>query len=422
VHADRHAVTLMDYDALIAIAVALGLGLLVGLEREWAGNHLAGIRTFPLLTVLGAVLALPFEALPWMAPAGLLAVAGVLVAGYYVRTTRTDRGAGLTTAAAALAMYGAGVALGVGRVELGLLVGGAVALLLHWKRPMHELVERIGENDMRAVARMVLIALVVLPVLPDEAYDPYGVVNPFEIWLVVVLICGISLAGYLAYRFLGRTAGTLVGGLLGGLISSTATTVSYARISANRPAAGRVAALVIMIASTIVFVRVFVELAVVAPGIVFDMLPQLAAMAGWMLLIALVMWWRVPAGDAVGQGDIDDPLQIKAAVVFGLLYVAVLLAVAITERHLGGEGLYVVAGLSGLTDMDAITLSTAQMVDKGRLDVGTGWRMILIGAMANLLFKGCAVALLGGRRAALHVGVAFGLSIAGGVALLLLWP
>jgi uncharacterized membrane protein (DUF4010 family) len=293
--------------------------------------------------------------------------------------------------------------------------------LLQWKQPLHSFVGRFSEADIRAIFQLVLIALVILPVLPNRSYGPYGVLNPFEIWLMVVLIVGISVGGYIAYKFLGARAGTLLGAVLGGLISSTAATVSYSRRSRHAPETATMATFVIMIASTIVFGRVVFEIAVVAPEILSQVVPPLAVMMVTMGAIAAALYW-MRRGEAAEIPIDEDPSQLKAAIVFGLLYAAVLFAVAAVKEHFDDRGLYIVAALSGLTDMDAITLSTAQLIKRNDLSVDTGWRMILIGALSNLVFKCGAVAMLGHRKLLLRVSLAFGISLAVGVLLLICWP
>jgi uncharacterized membrane protein (DUF4010 family) len=412
----------MDLVVVQKLALALGLGLLVGLQREWSAHALAGIRTFALITVLGAFLALLSESVGgWLVVVGLVAVTVSITTGTLIHYLASKEVPGLTTEVAALVMYAVGVALGYGQFAVGLTVGGGVAVLLQWKQPLHALVGRFGETDIRAIFQLVLIALVILPVLPDQAYGPYGVLNPFEIWLMVVLIVGISVGGYIAYKFLGARAGTLLGAVLGGLISSTAATVSYSRRSRHVPDTATMASCVIMIASTIVFGRVLFEIAVVAPEILPRVVPPLAVMVLAMLLISAALYrMRGPQADQIPLDE--DPSQLKAAIVFGLLYAAVLFAVAAVRENFDERGLYAVAALSGLTDMDAITLSTAQLIKRQELTVDVGWRMILIGALSNLIFKGAAVAVLGHRRLLLRVAAAFGISLLVGILLLVFWP
>nr|HOP41744.1 DUF4010 domain-containing protein [Geobacteraceae bacterium] len=267
---------------------------------------------------------------------------------------------GPTTEVAGLLMFTVGALLRVGLTTEAIAISGAVALLLHWKKYLHGFVHRIGGSEIRAVFRLVLIALVILPLLPDQSFGHYDVLNPFRIWLMVVLIVGISLSGYLASRYLGSRTGLVVSGILGGLISSTATTVSYSRRSKLDSEGSAMAALVTMIASTIVFVRVAFEVAVVAPSIILRVMPPFGLMFLWMTLIAVTAAARTRRVSSVGP-EPKDPTNLLAAVLFGGLYALVLLAVAAAKEYFGDRGLYLVAALSGLTDIDAITLSTAHI-------------------------------------------------------------
>ena len=419
---------------LLHLAIALGLGLLIGLEREWSTDEIAGIRTFPLIAVFGVLCAKLGETFGgWMIAAGLLGLAVVLVLGdlakfNLARLPEGETGArridpGVTTEVSALLTFVLGAALAQGLVTEAVVTGGGMAALLHWKKPLHGFVETIGEGDVKAIIRLILIALVIAPILPNKSFGPYDVINPFEIWLMVVLIEGITLGAYVVSRLLGTRTGTILAGGLGGMISSTATSASYARRTRDAPDETPIAAVVVIIASTVVFVRVGIELAVVAPETLQVAGPPLATMMLWMACVSLaaLFFLRGGGGDPLEERH-DPPSELGTAIIFGLLYALVLLGVAAAKEHLGEGALYAVAVLSGLTDMDAITLSTAQMIQSDRLEAGFGWRLILVGAMANLVFKSVIVAMLGHRRLAGRVAVLFTLSLAGGVAILLLWP
>jgi uncharacterized membrane protein (DUF4010 family) len=414
----------MEMTVLPQLAVATGLGLLVGLQRQRTVDEVAGVRTFPLITLLGLTLALLSDLYGgWVLAAGLLAILALIVAGNVARWRgQPVPDAGITTEVAALVMYGVGAAVGAGLTVPAVVTTGLVAALLHWKDPLHDLAARMGDADFDAVVRFVLIALVILPALPDRDYGPFDVLNPFEIWLMVVLIVGISLAGYVAFKLFGTRGGAIVAGILGGLISSTATSVSYARRSAEQPDRSPAAAVVVTVASMVVFARVLVEIAVVAPGIFLRTAPPLAALGGLMLVLALVLLARAPGDRAAEAQDPEPPSDLTSAILFGALYAAVLFAVSFARAYLGSGGLYAVAALSGLTDMDAITLSTAQLVKGGALSAETGWRLILVGSMTNLVFKAGVVAALGHPRLRRRVFAVFGVAVVGGLAILLLWP
>ncbi len=423
------------WDALQRLGVAIGLGLLVGLQREWVEKQIAGIRTFALISALGAFMALLSPSLgPWPIAAGAIAVAAMLITGNLVsyinaRPSSTPappeptkpHHAGQTTEIAALVMYAIGAYCLVGHLLLAVVSGGAVAVLLHYREPLHTFTRRIKPHDISAIMQFVLIALVVLPILPNKAYGPFQVINPHKIWLMVVLIVGMGLVGYVMYELFGSRAGALLGGLLGGLISSTATTASYARRSRDMPASATLAAIVIMIASTVAFVRVVMLVGIVAPGTLPHMAAPLAAMFVFMALLSgvIALFVRSDKAELPTHGN---PSDIKAALVFGALYAIVIFAVAATKHYFGNQALYVVASVSGLTDMDAITLSTAQLVQDGRLAHDIGWRLILIAAMSNLIFKAGIAAVVGNRQLAGRVSLLYGIAFALGLGILFFWP
>ncbi len=405
------------------IGIALGLGLLVGFQREWKKDDVAGIRTFALITVLGALSAklaetyTPYGA--WILAAGLIALTGMLVLANVAKFRKGHDDPGLTTEAAVLLMYLVGAAVVAGHTGAAVLVGGITAVLLQWKRPLHQFARGMDEAETRAIVRLVLIGLVILPILPNETYGPYDVLNPFRIWLMVVLIVGISLTAYIVSKLVGSHIGTLAAGVFGGLISSTATTVGYSRRARDSTGGMATPAVVIVIASTVVFARVVFEIALVAPTILRQTAPPLLTMMGWMAVLSL-------GGYFIARKRLHEPEEqkppsdIRAAIVFALLYAVVIFAIAwATEKD---SGQYLVAALSGLTDMDAITLSTAQLVGSNRMDADLGWRLILVGGMANLVFKSGVILAMGGRRLLMWLLPPFTAALIGGALILWLWP
>ncbi len=408
----------------LRLGIALALGLLVGLERERSAAPLAGVRTFPLVVLLGALGALlaPLAG-SWLPGAALVALALTVVVGDLLRLRDgpSDH-PGITTEVALLLMFLVGVGIGAGMLEPCIALAGSVALLLRWKERLHSLARRLSEEDLLVLFRFVLIALVVLPVLPDRAYGPFEVLNPHEIWWMVVLIVGIGLATYVVYRLFGQRAGTLLAGILGGLISSTATTVSYARRSRAAPAQAALSALVVLIASTVVFARVAALILFAAPTHAAALLPPLLVLCAVFALLALVAWLRRTSGE-VPPEHAEQAAELRPALLFGLVYAAVLFSVAAARHYAQGSGaLFGVAALSGLTDVDAITLSTARMVDAGRLDESTAWRLVVVATLSNLVCKGVIAFALGGRAFGARLALFFALGIGAGALLLALWP
>jgi len=406
------------------LGLAVVLGLFVGLQRERSGDHarIAGIRTFPLITLLGAITALLAPAVGgWIVAAALLGVVASLVTGNFILLrTGAPAEAGMTTEIAALAMFGVGALLVVGDTVVAMAIGAVVVLLLHAKQVLHGLAAKLGENDVRAIMQFVLIAFIILPLVPDRTLGPYGAINLRIVWLMVVLVTGISLAGCIAARFFGGRTGALATGLIGGLISSTATTVANAKRAAAAPEASGAALLVILLASCVSMVRVLVELWAVAAASFWAMALPIFVLLGVRLLTVGFVWLRV-GRDAQGLPPEASPGDIKAALLFGGLFAAVLLISTIARHRMGEGGLFAVAAISGLTDMDAITLSAGRMVTSDGLSPSNAWRAVVVALMSNTVFKSAAVAVLGPRRLALQVAAADGVLMAASVALLALW-
>ena len=412
------------------LGIAFLLGLLVGLQREHSAAGIAGMRTFPLITILGAVAAvLAREFGGWLLAAGLIGIAAV-IAVHSPRVSRTDARVGTTTDVTMLVMYAVGALVVVGPMSVAVAVGGLVAVLLQFKPELHGFAQRLGDQDLRAIMQFVLITCIILPVLPQRTlafwpnppYDQLNVLNPFEIWLMVVLIVGMSLGGYILYKFLGADVGILIGGILGGAISSTATTVSYARMVRREPALLCSASVVVMIATTVSCLRVIAGVALVTTA---APTPQfLVTVAGPMLCLALlslvpaILLWLRKSNRVAPMPEQDNPTELKSALVFGVMYAGVLLALAAAKAWIGRDGLYVVAGLSGLTEMDAITLSTARLSLHDPGVAVQGWRMIVLAVMANMVSKAALAGLLGGWRLWLRLSLLFAIPAAGGAAML----
>lgn len=412
----------MDFLLLQQLAVSFGLGLLLGLERERKDASIGGIRTFPIISLFGTVCAHIGQVFGgWIVAAGLLALAGIVIFANFAKMKSGDFDPGATTEVAMLLLYALGVLIVAEGMAAALVVGGVLALLLHMKKPLHDFAATVGERDMRAIMQFVLLSLVILPVLPHDDFGPYGVWNPFKLWLMVVLIVGLSLTGYVAYKIFGARAGATLGGVIGGMVSSTATTVSFARRAATQEALAPLAAFVILIASCISLVRVLVEIAAVAAGSFLQLAPPLAALLGICLLVTGGLYF-LGGRSKTGMPEQKNPAELKSALVFGALYALVLLAVAAGREYFGSAGLYVVAAISGLTDMDAITLSTAQLANSGSVDHRTAWQSILIAAAANFVFKFGVVAALGSAALTWRVGAAFAVVLAGAGSLFWLWP
>lgn len=422
----RTYIEVMNYTDLTTLGITFGLGLLVGLQRQRTGQKMAGIRTFTLIGVLGTVtgfMTRDFEN-PFILPIFGIALAALLITANVLKLkTNDETDVGQTTEVAVLLMFALGAYLVLGNQVIAIIVGAAMAILLYVKDKMHGFIDKLKDKDISAIMTFVGISLIVLPILPDKTYGPLDVLNPNNIWLMVVLIVGISVIGYFIYKFVGKKTGIISNGILGGLISSTATTISYARKTSKVKSVDTIAAFIITVASAISLVRVLIEVGVVIP----DNLPQiilpvivefLILLIGSVFLFYLIN--KEEKGDTMPEPE--NPAQFKSALIFGLLYGLILLAVAFTKQEFGNEALYAVAIISGLTDVDAITLSLSQLIKRGSLDTSLGWKLILLAALSNLLFKGVMAASLGTKKLAKLIAICFGISICSGLLIIWLWP
>ncbi|HYE62158.1 MAG TPA: MgtC/SapB family protein [Phycisphaerales bacterium] len=436
-------------ESIQVLAISMGLGGIVGLQREWAESNIAGIRTFPLITVLGTIAGLLFG---FNQPLGItmivICMVGVIAAsmlGNYLRARpwlpppapnplgsvprKEKTGSGITTEMAILVMYAVGVYLAfgyaTGHTVIAVAVTGAVVLLLYAKDLLHKFVSSLGATDVHGIMQFILLACIILPVLPNQGYGPFEVLNPRNIWLVVVLVVGISLMGYIAYRLVGERAGTVLSGLIGGMISSTATTASFARITRDQQDsnghAARTALVAIMLASAMVFIRLFLELSATAPNYLWTIFAPLLAIGIATAILALILF--VSSRD--NQQSLpqqQNPTNLRAAFLFALIYAAVSLGAAYAQEHLGSRGLYAVAAISGLSDMDAITLSSGRAVTEGRMEPHQATRAIAIALISSMAMKVIICGVLGSPALLRRAVLVFALNAAAAVAVILFWP
>jgi uncharacterized membrane protein (DUF4010 family) len=412
----------MSTDTYVDLAIALGLGLLIGLQKERAGSLIAGLRTFALVSVFGAVAALVSRASgPWVIVAGLLAITTLTVVGNVLSRQAGSVDPGQTTEVAIILTFLLGALVVIGPRAGAIVLGATVAVLIHLRDELHGWVAKLSDRDVRAMMQFVVVSLIVLPVLPDDSFGPYDVLNPREIWWMVVLIVGLNLAGYGAFRLAGRQVGTALAGVLGGAISSTATTVTYSRLAKDSEERAPVAAVVIWIASGVVFIRVLIEIAVVAPAFLSVAAGPIGVMVAVVALGTATVWRATNEPGALSL-EPTNPAQLRSALAFAALYAAVLLVVAAAQEYFAAAGLFAAAAISGVTDMDAITLTVSQMVSAGSVDPSTGWRLIVVASMSNLVFKLGLAASIGSRALATRLAVLFTVAITTGAALIVLWP
>jgi uncharacterized membrane protein (DUF4010 family) len=388
-----------ELTAVLKFLVSMAIGLLLGLQRERTPSAKAGLRTFTLVALFGCACGLIGEiaSAPWIIIAGLLLIGLMIVAAYMNAGEVPESDSGTTTVVALLFCYALGVLVWYGESRLAIALGTVATVLLQFKAELHGISNKLSRNDVASMLQFAVLSFVILPFLPDQAFDRYQVMNPHHIWLMVVLVSGISLAGYLAMRMVGPRSLPLVG-TLGGLVSSTATTVAYARQSRAVPTMVPIAGAIIATSNLIPLARLVVIAAVVAPAILPQLAPVLAA--GFVLgLIPLLYRLRT----ALAKQDLEVPqlenqTNLDIALGFGALYAIVLFVSAWLSELAGSHGLYAVAVASGFVDVDAISLSSFNLLNSGKVSVVVATTAIGIAYAAAVIFKLGALALLGGRE------------------------
>lgn len=403
-----------EYLALRAYLTSLGIGLLLGLERERAQAQTAGLRTFALAALAGtsAAALAGLTGTAWIVAVALAALAMIAIVSYLRDPSRTTD-PGTTTLVALLLCYLLGALCWYGQLEIAVALAVTTTALLYFKPELHGFSHRISGTEMRAFLQFAAVAFLLLPLLPNREYGPWAVINPFRIGLLVVLISGLSLAGYAALKLFDRHRAIFAIGVLGGAASSTATTLAFARHARAGIVPVGVAALIVALANLSVLVRLGLITAAAAPRL----LPVLAPILGIALIVGtiplLLAWRRLPAQANTPDIVVRNPAELRTALAFALLFALVLLISAGVNAMLGPGGLFAVAAVSGLTDVDAISLSAMQLLRGGSIDAHTAAIVVCIAFASNLMFKLGTVAFVGGRAMALAVAPAFTATLCG---------
>ena len=378
--------------------MALCLGALVGLERQVAQGEreekdFPGVRTFAFTALVGALAVLVSKELgPWIGVALFLASATFLVLRY--RYDASERGdPGYTTEIASLCTFAVGALAQAGQLWVATIITVVMVALLRSKPALHRAGELLSPVDMEVLIRFAVIAVVVFPLLPTQTYDPFGVLSPRDVWRVVVLISAISFAGYVLMRLGTGRWGHLATGLLGGLVSSTATALAYARAARNAPATRSYEAIVVLAASTML-VRLAIVLAVVSPGLLPGVAPVFGVMFATGLIVGFVR--HRPSVETEEQPTYSNPLSLRTALGFALLYALVLLGSAAAGERFAEAGTYVVSGIAALVGGAAPTFSLARLASGGSLSLEAAARGISLVAISTTLGK-VGVLLLFGR-------------------------
>jgi uncharacterized membrane protein (DUF4010 family) len=414
-----------DLNLALRFGIAISLGILLGLERERAMGEErgAGVRTFALIALAGAT-AGHLDAslgLHGFALALFVAVAALIISLYIVTGLRGDTG--ITTECSALLCFMLGLMCAWGQVQYAASIGVAMALLLALRDWLHQLARRIEAADVEATLQFAIVTLIVLPLVPDQNYGPapLDVLNPYRIWLMVVLISGLNFASYLLVKTVGADQGIGIAGLLGGLVSSTAVTLGFSQRSRQPGADASALALGIMLAWTVMFFRVVIMASIINGELGRRLAVAMALLCAVSLGACYWLWRR---RQQMERGKVEpgqNPFELGEAVKFGLLFGVVIFVAKAAEVYLGEAGLYLAAAVAGLTDVDAITLAMADLAKGDAAQVSVAARAILIAVIANTLVKsGMAISLGSAELRRLALPISGSLLAAGTVAAFLI--
>ncbi|MCH2533722.1 MAG: MgtC/SapB family protein [Bdellovibrionales bacterium] len=383
----------MDND-YINLAVAICIGLLIGIERGWNSRHkiegerVAGVRTFSLIGILGAITGFFTKQYGIIVFVVIfLSLSALVVAGYILSAKKSFSDKGMTTEIASLITLLLSTTSAIGYPMIA--AGGAVILVsfLGLKKYLHDWVASLKKEELLASLKLLLLSLVVLPLLPDKDYGKVGTINPYEVGWMVVLIAGVSFIGYIGVKLAGAKKGLSITAIFGGLASSTAVAISFAKLAKQHKNIQRILASGVILASSIMFPRILLEVAVVNS----NLLPLVIVPVSFMFLICLITTWKLWRSlklqdEKTDQLKLKNPFEIMSALKFGLILMVVMYLSQVIESTVGDKGIYLLSFISGVVDVDAITLSLSQMSLNG-LSSNMAAQGIIIAAITNTIFK-----------------------------------
>ncbi len=381
------------------LAIAVLIGAFIGLEREHSRPHdektFAGIRTFPLISILGFTAALIASITTIWVYAAVFIGFSSLVTSAHIFSAKKGRLGG-TSEISTLLVFVLGSLVYWNFMILAAVITVIIALFLTLKIQLHRFVGKINEEDLYATLKLALITVIVLPLLPDKTYGPLNVLNPRLIWYMVIFISGISFVGYILIKFYGKDKGIAITGLMGGLVSSTAVTFSLSKKSkANANLSGEFGTGIIL-ASSVMFPRVFIIILVLNNSLVPEVwLPlMIFSIVGGIISYFISKKFKHEKHEAI---DLKNPFELRSALLFGVVFGVIIFVSKAAEVYMGAGGIYVASGLGGLTNIDAIVLSLAKLSKNG-INIKTAGAALILALIANTIFKAIITITLGSKE------------------------
>lgn len=400
------------FDLFQRLAMALGIGFLVGIEREWKhrdvpdGQRAAGLRTHAIIGLTGGVAAALLPAIGQIGFAAMTLGYAAMLLAFKIRESMVDQDLSVTGTIAALLVYALGAYAVVGDLRIAAATGVALAGLLAFKEALHEWIDKLTWKELRSALLILAATAIALPLLPDRTIDPWGTINPRELWLLTILVAGASFAGYLAVRLLGGDIGVLAGAAAGALVSSTVVTAELGRRVRAGETTAQIGAAAASLAAAVSVARVGVLIAVSAPIVLPEVAPALiaAALTFAIAAFALRQMDRREDKTSAGREQLQSPLYLWSVAQFALFLGAVIVIGRIVADAYGQAGLLPFAATAGLADVDAVALAAGSLV-RGGLDAAVGGHAVLIAVLVNTFSKAGIGFVTGGwRYAALYAG------------------
>ena len=391
------------------LGITLAIGLLIGLERGWRardrdeGMRVAGLRTYGMIGLLGGLWGILSRQIdPLLMGFAFLGLTSILLLAYSKSLDKFEDFS-ITSIIASLITFTLGALTVFGHITLASASAVVITSLLGFKPLLHGWVKKLEQHELNATLKLLLISVVMLPILPDQGYGPWAAFNPYHIWWMVVLIAGISYLGYFAIRIVGNQHGPVLTGALGGLVSSTAVTLNLSKLSTQYPNMENALAAGILTACATMFARTLLLTSIINPAVFRLLLPALLVMSIFTYFVAFLLWRNARGFRTFEEITLENPFQLGMALKFGAFLVVIMLLSNLLKVYFGDMGTYFLAAISGLADVDPITLSMSQMSKEG-LGVSVAARAILIAVSVNSGIKSIFSWVIGGRALALRVG------------------
>ncbi len=377
----------VNWSLPLRFLLTLGLSFLVGLERESSalyskGRVFAGVRTYSLIGTFGFGCAILYQSVPWMLPAGMLALAGLAVVGYLAKLREGH--VGWTSEVASIITFVMGALCLLADIWVPMAIGIITTLLLSEKAQVEKFVDNLDKTEFHAVVRFLIVSVIILPALPNQAYTEYNL-NPHHIWRVVVLVSSIGFAGYFLAKRFGEKLGLWMSGLFGGIVSSTATSIAAGRIAGRSPERAATALQASIIASSVMYLRVLVLIWFVSPDFADRVWAQLVILAfiGGVMVLTVRGTNHTASTERVEPQR--NPFEIRPALIFASLFVALSVVTVFASKYYGDTGLMALSGLVGVTDIDPFILSLVSRTGEIQSLAVTA---VLVSMASNTLIKG----------------------------------